>query len=525
MNLPSEGGATGPHPVILRADRLRKSFGGITVLKDVDLDIRAGEVHGLLGANGSGKSTLIKILAGFYQADSGSAHINGHELVAPFGARGLRDHGIGFVHQDLGLVKGATVLEHLALESAITGAAARRLDWQTLRIQATELLERFELDVPLDDRIDVLSPVQRAMIAIVRAVAAQEDADKSDPQKSLIGRILVLDEPTVFLPRHEVAILHDLIGRLRSRGDAVLLVSHDLDEVLATSDRVTVLRNGAKVGTRMTRELERGDLVEMILGVPEEKVMRPVSAEQIGQAPVLQASGLRGQRIDGVDLACHAGEVVGVTGLAGSGYEELPDLLYGLRPLAAGEVHIHGKPVAVLSPAGLLKQAVILIPADRKNQAAAQDLSVLENLSLPFVQDVARGWRVRWRALREVAQRTCTELNVIPPDPSAAFGELSGGNQQKALIGKWLNMSPQVMLLNEPTQGVDLGARREIFKLIRASVEDGMTVLCATSDYEQLVELADRVIVLRSGRVSSELRGSEITEEALSSAVYAQEVA
>jgi ribose transport system ATP-binding protein len=514
----TSSGAGTPAP-LLRVTSLHKAFNGVPALRGVDLDVRAGEVHGLLGANGCGKSTLIKVLAGFHDADSGTVSIHGREITSPFGPRGLREEGMGFVHQDLGLAPAATVLEHMALDAAGDARGARRVDWNAERERVRSLLERFDVNVDVDATIDMLSPVQRAMVAVVRAVGGQEQKEGGQGT----GQILVLDEPTVFLPRHEVGLLFDLLDRLRDRGDAVLLVSHDLDEILQVTDRITVFRNGETVGTRDTKSSTRDDLVQMILGARDEHVAKGAAVVRHDRPPLLSSRGLVGNRIAGLDLDLHAGEVVGVTGLAGSGFEELPELLYGARAARAGEIAQEGSVVASPTPAGSMRRGVILIPADRKGQGGVLGLSVMENMSLPFLTRRARGFRVDWKAIQEQAQASCERLDVVPPRPAAQFGHLSGGNQQKALLGKWLDTQPKVMLLNEPTQGVDIGARRQIFKLIRSAVADGMSVLCATSDYEQLVEMADRVIVLHEGRVQSELHGDHITKDALASAVYAEE--
>lgn len=504
---------------LLRVTGLHKAFNGVPALRGVDLDVRAGEVHGLLGANGSGKSTLIKVLAGFHDADAGSVSIHGRERRSPFGPRGLRDEGMGFVHQDLGLAPAGTVLEHMALDSAGDARGLRRVDWRSERRRVRDLLDRFDVRVDVDATIDMLTPVQRAMVAVVRAVGGQERTSDS----SRHGQILVLDEPTVFLPRHEVGLLFALLDRLRANGDAVLLVSHDLDEILQVTDRVTVFRNGVTAGTRETAGSTRDDLVQLILGARDEHVAKGAAVVRDDRPPLLSARGLTGNRVAGLDLDLHAGEVVGVTGLAGSGFEELPELLYGARAARAGEVVQDGTVVSRLSPAESMRRGVILIPADRKGQGGVLDLSVMENMSLPFLTRRAKGFRIDWKGIEQQAQDACDRLNVVPPRPAAQFGHLSGGNQQKALLGKWMDTQPKVMLLSEPTQGVDIGARREIFKLIRAAVADGMSVLCATSDYEQLVEMADRVIVLDEGRIQSELHGDAITKDALASAVYAEE--
>jgi len=513
------GAASAP---LLTVTNLTKSFNGVPALHGVDLEVGAGEVHGLLGANGSGKSTLIKVLAGFHDADGGTVTVHGRTVEGPFGARGLRDEGLGFVHQDLGLAGSGTVLEHMALDAEGDAQAWRRVHWRSERRRVQELLDRFEIGVDPSATIDSLTPVQRAMVAVVRAVGSQELAQERAGGERR-GQILVLDEPTVFLPRHEVNMLFDVLRRLRDRGDAVLLVSHDLDEILEVTDRVTVFRNGRTAGTRSTDGATRDDLVQLILGARDEHVAKGSAVVRDDRPALLSARGLHGGRVAGIDIDLYAGEVVGVTGLAGSGFEELAELLFGSRTPTAGTVEHGGKTVTRPSPARSMDAGVILIPADRKGQGGALGLSVLENMSLPFLDKKLGGFRVDWRQMSRQAEETCHRLNVVPPNPQALFGHLSGGNQQKALLGKWMDTDPMVMLLSEPTQGVDIGARREIFKLIRAAVAQGRTVMCATSDYEQLVEMADRVLVLDQGRVAAELVGDDITKDALASAVYAEE--
>ena len=503
---------------VLDVHALSKSFNGVRALQEVNLQINPGEVHGLLGANGCGKSTLIKILAGFYQAEGGRVHVNGREIALPLGPRGLRQQGVAFVHQDLGLVPDSTVLEHLALDFYGASSLLKRINWASERNRAAELLDRFDVDVDPGAMVDTLSPVQRAMVAVVRAVGHQE----SEEQEFSEAKLLVLDEPTVFLPSEQVDVLFNLLQKLKEGGDSVLLVSHDLDEVLASTDRVTVLRDGKLIGSRNTQGSTRADVVEMILGQREVHAARSTFSHTKDTITLLKADKIAGERVRDLSIELRAGEVLGVTGLAGSGFEELPELLFGARPLRAGTVTVAAEEIRDASPARLMSRQVVLIPSDRKADGAAQGLTMVENLSLPFINDHARGWKIGWQKLRVQAQAICERLNVVPPNVELTFGNLSGGNQQKALIGKWLETNPKVMLLNEPTQGVDIGARREIFKLVRATVSDGVAVLCATSDYEQLVEMADRVIILSNGRLNGELVGDEITKDSLAASVYAK---
>jgi ribose transport system ATP-binding protein len=501
---------------LLKITGLKKAFAGVPALRGVDLDIRAGEIHGLLGANGCGKSTLIKILAGFYFGDDGEISINGVEHKLPLGPRGLSDSGIAFVHQDLGLVPSLTVLEHMALDSNGTKPGLRRISWKKERSRVEELLTRFDLDLDADAKIDTLSPVQKAMVAIVRAVGHPGLTDGK------AGSLLVLDEPTVFLPRDEINALFSLLRKLKSQGDSVLLVSHDLDEVLEITDRVTVFRDGSLVGTRNTSDCTRQDVVEMILGSRDVQGKRQVAKVRTDIEPRLAARNVDGERVRNLSIDLRAGEVVGVTGLAGSGFEELPELLFGARPWRAGTLTVNGKDVKSPTPKEMMSHQVVLVPSDRKADGGAQELTVLENLSLPFFSNFARGWSIRWNVLRERAEGISQKFNVTPKNVDLELGKLSGGNQQKAMLGKWLQTKPTVMLLNEPTQGVDVGARREIFKLLREAVTEDMAILCATSDYEQLVELADRVLILADGEVREELHGSEITKESMAEAIYSQ---
>jgi ribose transport system ATP-binding protein len=519
VDTPTGAAERGPGADVLRVTGLVKRFSGVPALAGVDLEVRAGEVHGLLGANGCGKSTLIKVLAGVHDADEGSVAVHGRDVPMPFGADGLRHHGLAFVHQDLGLASEATVLEHLALDHIAAHGTMRRIPWKAERRRAQELLARFQVAVDPDARIDQLTPVQRAMVAIVRAVASQEQLAEGGRERR--PQLLILDEPTVFLPSADVTTLFTLIRRLRDNGDSVVLVSHDLDEVLEVCDRVTVLRDGRNAGTRDVQGLGRDELVELILGIKIGAVTRPTDVTERSPDVALRVRGLSGQRVRGLDLDLHPGEVVGVTGLAGSGIEELTDLIYGATPMTGGSIEVAGKAVARPTPQAMLERDVVLLPADRKALGSAPRLTVLENMALPFLRTCFKGGRLRWAALRQQATDTCVRLQVKPADPSALFSALSGGNQQKALLGKWLDTEPAVMLLAEPTQGVDVGARREIFRLVREAVAARASVLCATSDYEQLVQLADRVLVFDEGRVVEELSGDQISKDALTTSIYA----
>jgi ribose transport system ATP-binding protein len=518
-HVPSPAAESGRGTDVLRIAGLVKRFNGVPALGGVDLAVAPGEVHGLLGANGCGKSTLIKVLAGVHDADEGRVLVLGDEVPMPFGADGLRARGLSFVHQDLGLTDAATVLEHFALDGISQHGAVARIPWKSERQRVRELLERFDVRVDPDARIDQLTPVNRAMVAIVRAVASQEQLRAQSGEHR--PQLLILDEPTVFLPKADVDILFRLVNRLREQGDSVLFVSHDLDEVLEFCDRVTVLRDGLLAGTRDVAGLARPELVELILGVQIGDVQRPTDEHRARPEVALETRGLTGEMVRDLDLTIHPGEVVGVTGLAGSGIEEICDLLYGVQPAKAGTVSVAGDEVRRPSPAAMMSRRVVMLPADRKTLGSAPRLTVLENMSLPFLDGDFNGGRLNWKRLKSRAEAATKRLRVKPQDTSALFSSLSGGNQQKALLGKWLDTAPAVMLLAEPTQGVDVGARQEIFRLVREAVGEGASVLCATSDYEQLVQLADRVLIFADGEIRGELVGDRITKDALTTAIYA----
>ncbi|MRJ75795.1 ATP-binding cassette domain-containing protein [Aeromicrobium sp. SMF47] len=512
MSRSLHGSTSSPAAPVLEARGIHKAFSGVPALQDAALVIEPGEVHGLLGANGCGKSTLIKILSGFHPLDEGTVRVNGADVTSDISAAGLRERGLSFVHQDLGLTADATVVEHFVLRPE-NGQRLTAINWRAERARLTALLAEYELDVDLDSPAGSLSPIERAQVAIIRAL---DQGGSSDG----LPRLLVLDEPTVFLPRHDVERLKTLIVRLRDRGDAVLLVSHDLDEVLEMADRVTVLRDGRNVGTVEVAGLTRGALVQMILGNELRGARATLRAPSDVGSEVLRVKGLSGVRTRGVDLALRSGEVVGLTGLAGSGYEEVADLLYGSQPATFDRLEVGGREVTTAAPRTMIESGVVLVPADRKTKGGATELSVLENMALPLVsRNFVRG-RITWAKLRESIAAVCASLKVKPQDPEAIFRNLSGGNQQKTIIGKWLEVEPDILLLNEPTQGVDVGARAEIFALVRRAVDDGAAALCATSDYEQLLEVADRVIVFREGRVWSELSGDHIGKDEIASAVY-----
>lgn len=481
-----------------------KTFSGRTVLRDVDLELRGSEVHALLGQNGSGKSTLIKALAGYHAPDPGARlAVRGEPVALPLAPGEAGALGLSFVHQDLALVETATVLENLRCGQFETGAGWR-ISWRRERERARRSLARFGGRIDPDAKVGDLRDVDRALVAIARALDRLEGHDAG---------LLVLDEPTAFLPRDGIEALFAAVRGVAASGCAVLFVTHRLDEARALCDRASVLRDGALVATVDIERASERDLVRAILGFaladlyPEPHEPRRELA--------LAVRGLTGAVVAGLDLDLHRGEVLGLAGLQGMGAEEVPYLLAGAGSARAGTVGIgdgRTAQAASLSPRAALDLGVALLPANRQRWGVVGAASVEENVTLPALRRYFRHGHLDRRRERADVRALLDDFEVAPPDPRRAIATLSGGNQQKALLGKWFATGPRVLALHEPTQGVDVGARRQIFHRIRAAAEAGTAFLMASSEHEDLAHVCDRVLVLRDGRVVAELHGDELTE-------------
>jgi ribose transport system ATP-binding protein len=489
---------------------ISKAFGGAKALSDVSLDILPGEVHGLLGQNGSGKSTLIKILAGFHAPEAGGTmSVAGVECAFPMPAGRARQLGISFVHQHLGLLPSLTVLENMMVGEY----AARRFStirWRRAKARVRDTFDRFGLSVDPDARVADLSQANRALVAIVRAfdeVTSSQAAGKG---------VLVLDEPTPFLPRVGVERLFALVRKIAAEGTAVVFVSHDIDEILEITDCASVLRDGRLVGSLATRESTADDFVRMIVGRKVD-YFRSSQRDLSGRAVVAEIRNVGDSLLNGVSLRVQQGEVVGLTGLIGAGFDRLIALTYGSSRASRGQISIGGMtlPLAHMTPALALRSRIAFLPADRLGAAGVGALSVRDNITLPILPTGAGGLFLDWRSLEEVTRRLALVFEVRPNDPSLPFSALSGGNAQKALLAKWLQTEPALMLLDEPVQGVDVGARQRILSTIRSAAENGMAVVVASTDSEVLAQICDRVLVFARGSVVSELTGDRLTKASI----------
>ena len=481
---------------------LSKTFGSAMALNGVDFDLRAGEIHALIGQNGCGKSTLIKILAGFHQPDPGAdIRLAGDEVDL---ARTADSHAAGFrfVHQDLGLVNTLNTVENLMLGRPLTTARGGRIRWDAERRDAERRMD------DLGYQFDVLRPVgelgaaERTGVAIARALWDWQAA-----------RVLVVDEPTASLPREEVAILFAALERVRRAGLGVIYVSHRLDEIFSIGDRVTVLKDGLRVGTWNIVDIDQDDLVRSMIGGEKLRPPHDRTARADGEV-ALGVSGLCGTVVDNVDLEARRGEVIGIAGLTGSGREEILPLIFGAAS-RAGEVRLNGRPVPA-HPRGAMRAGLALVPADRRGHGAVLGMTLRENCSLTDLRPFSTrlGYLSRARENRET-DAWITKLDVRPARSDAIFALLSGGNQQKVVLAKWLRRRPAVLLLDEPSQGVDVGAKAAIHALAREVAQDGATVVIASSDDAELCDTCDRVLVMRDGRIVAEVEGARLTTEEL----------
>ena len=476
---------------MLEARDISKRFGGTQALNRVSMSVGRGEVVALLGENGAGKSTLIKILAGVYGADSGTIAYRGQDMT-----HATRRMPVSFIHQDLGLIDWMTVTENICL----TLGYSRRfglIEWGWARKRAARALAKLGADINPDLRIQDLTRTEKSLVAIARALMT--DAE-----------ILVLDEPTASLPADEVARLFDALRRLRGQGVGMIYVSHRLDEVFEIADRMVVLRDGEVAGERIVAETSPDETILLIVGrEPSQVFRRP--AEREG-APRLEFSHAAFGEVGPLDGRLHAGEIVGLVGLRGAGQEKVSRALFGMEPLTEGEIRVDGAVTRIASPRHAMDLGINLVCADRVGESLAPGLSVRENF---FLNPLAAG-RSLWAWLsprrESVASRKIGEtVGLRPNDPGLAIELLSGGNQQKVVVGRWLALKSKIYVFEDPTAGVDVGAKAEIYKLFDLALQDGAVILIVSTDFEEVAKVCHRALVFDRGRVRQELHGGDLS--------------
>jgi ribose transport system ATP-binding protein len=491
-------------PSALTVTDLSKTFAGELALDHASLEVRPAEVHALLGQNGSGKSTLVKILAGYHEPDPGAhATVNGSpfELGSPQAARAA---GIRFVHQDLGLVDAISTVENLALGTGYASSRRGRIRWRAEAERARNAVVALGFDIDVRRPVRELSAAERAGVAIARALIEWESE----------VRLLVLDEPTAPLPVDDVDRLFMAVRKLRTRGLAVLFVSHHLDEIFEIADRVTVLRDGRNVATTAVADLNHDALSSLIVGrelsstfvdaVPDEQSANGV--------PALRARNLRGGAVTDVSFSVERGEILGVAGLRGSGADELAGLVAGKRS-RTGDVEVGGSLLEAGSPKAAQRAGVAFVPGDRLVDGIVKEMTVRENITLTGIGRHMRGIRLSRASERAEAEHWIEQLGIVTPGPEASILVLSGGNQQKVLLARVLRLEPRVLVLDDPTKGVDVGAKAEIHRLVKQVAASGAAVLVVSSDSEELVALCHRAVVLQDGRVGRVFSEAELNVE------------
>ena len=498
-----------PGPLALEVNSLSKTFGNQKVLDIDHFEVAPGEVHALVGANGSGKSTFVKILSGYHQPDpEGRLHIFGREVALPM--RNPVSWGLGVIHQDLGLVPDMSVLENISLGVNFDVRGLRPINWKAQMESAVDFIERLGIDLDPRAKVGSLQRGARTVVAIARTLRQFDRGDGSDGK-----RLLLLDEPTVSFDREEVEVLFRIVRSIVDEGSSVIFISHRLPEVVEISNRITVLRDGKLIETVDAASTTIHDLVPRILGqdLVEFFPERPPTSRIAGN--VLRIRELAGGAIVGVDLEVARGEVVGVTGLEGMGHDDLPYLLVGLKRKTSGVVHVEAVDLSNADPRAAKDNGVIIVPSDRARDGLWVDAGIFENLSLPQLGGYFHAGRLDKKSEFGRASELVHQFRVKAEGAQTLVKSLSGGNQQKVVMARALQQRPKVLILHQPTVGVDAGSRKEILQFVLEAANEGSAVLYVSNEYEELANICDRVIVVEGGRITGELTGTDLDEGAI----------
>ncbi|MGD8804932.1 MAG: sugar ABC transporter ATP-binding protein [Chloroflexota bacterium] len=503
-----------PRIPLVSVTDIRKHFGGVQALKGVDLDICAGEVHGLVGANGAGKSTLIRILAGVEQPDRGIIRVNGQEVIIP-NPQASTELGLSFIHQELNLVPKFNAMENMTL-GLPKPSRLGLIDWPSVRRRVEEVAERINIDFPLSVPVDELSVADQWLISIGRALIWE-------------SKLIAMDEPTASLSEAEAQTLFNVIRELASEGIGILYVSHRLEEILMLCDSVTVFRDGNMVQRLKREEMTRRLLVEGIVGGKVKTNGNPISHYDKSDHPVvLTVEGLsRGKIVNSASFNLHEGEILGLAGLVGAGRTELVRMIFAAERRRTGSMQLSGKPYNPKSPADAVAHGVAMVPEERRSEGLVLDKSVNFNLNIPHLRPLRKWPRLPFVSPSQGAQTAIEivrKLEIKTPHAETPVADLSGGNQQKVVIGKWLGRRPKVLILDEPSRGVDVGARGEIHQIIHDMAEENTSFIIISSENEELPGLCDRVLVMVEGNIAGELVGEDITKEAILHLSYSHDL-
>ena len=486
-----------PSP-LLELRGIEKSFPGVKALRDMSLVVRRGSVHVVCGENGAGKSTLVKIINGVYQPDAGSIAFEGRPLTvaSPIQARAL---GISMIFQELNYMPEMTVEQTLFLGQEPLHRF-RRIDWGKIRARTIQLLRSENLPYAPDTRLKTLSVSDIQMLEILKAVSSE-------------AKVIIMDEPTSALTQREVERLFEKIAALKAKGVAIIYISHKMDEIFRIADEISVIRDGAHVETRAAGDLDIETVIRLMVGRTIENVYPPRPEKRIGDV-VLSVKGLTQRpRFDGVSFQVRAGEIVGFGGLMGAGRTEVMRALFGLDPIDAGQVEIHGRPAPIRAVRDAIGRAMVMLSEDRRRYGLIPVRDVRENVMLAGLERVIHGGYLHRRQERELVTALCRRMNVKTPSLETTVEALSGGNQQKVVFAKWMLRDPDILLLDEPTRGIDVGAKYEIYKIMNELAAEGKAVVLVSSELPELLGVCDRIYVMAKGTITGQLAAAEATQE------------
>ena len=485
--------------IVLRMEHITKTFPGVVALDDVSIDLNKGEVLGILGENGAGKSTLIKILAGNYIKDSGDIYVDGQkfEIKGPTEAMAS---GIRVIYQELNTLNNLTVTENIFIGEQIIKRPFRIVDWKAMTRKANELLDILNVKLDPNTIIGYLTVSEKQIVEIAKAISKE-------------AKILVMDEPTAALSEEETQSLFKIIKTLKSKGVSIIYISHRLKEIFEIADRVTVLRDGKKVGAFNTRNTNENELVTLMVG-RDIKDMYPKREVLIGEK-IMEVKNLISDGFNNVSFNLRKGEILGIFGLLGSGRTSLVKALFGANKIKGGEIFINGKKVNIKSPNIARGERIGLVPLDRKVEGLALLMSVKENITLANIEDLGKNFLILKSLEQEKAIKWINEIGIKTPTIDQEVNSLSGGNQQKVVLAKWLESGSQIIILNEPTRGIDVGAKIEIYKLMQDLCERGASIIMISSELPEILSIADRIIVMSKGRFTAEYSREEASEEQL----------
>ena len=496
---------------LLKLSRINKHFPGVHALKDAQFDVRRGEVHALLGENGAGKSTLIKIVSGVYPPDTGEMTLDGRNVHFT-NPREAQQAGIATIYQELGLYPELSVAENIFMGHAPTKNRGffRTIDWHRMEARAEDLLAELNIhDLDVQTKVGRLNVGNRQRVEIAKAL-------------SLNARILIMDEPTAALSENDVEQLFSIVRRLRQRGLSIIYISHRLHEVFELADRVTVLRDGEYIGAQAVKDTTESRLISMMVGRVIDKLF-PKQNAKIGEV-VLEVRHLnRPPLTRDISFKVHAGEIVGLAGLVGSGRSETAQVIFGVLPAESGEIVLDGKPVEIQRPSQAVQYGIGYVPEDRGHQGLVREMTLRENTSMAVLESVSNHTFIHRAKERLLAKRSIDQLGIRTTGPEQIANKLSGGNQQKVVVSKWLASSPRLLIMDEPTRGVDVGAKSEIHRLMsQLAAEEGLAILMISSELPEILGMSDRVLVMREGQLVAEFTREEATQELIVTAMMSE---